>query len=185
LTQCGRLLRSNSGQSLIEFAFILPVTFLLVVNLVNFGALAYAAITVSNAARAGAQYMQLGPNSAGAPALAGQTAVQNLVKADMSLLPNGSVATINVCSNNSGAYESPYSCLPPIDPSTSVIFADPEPSTSVVGTVEIDYRYCPLINGWSFPKLGVSTTLPACTGSGATLSGGTMIKREAAMRILQ
>src|SRR5689334_16870203 len=47
---------TSRGQALIELALILPLLLLLIVNVVNFGGLLYAWITVSNAARAGAQY---------------------------------------------------------------------------------------------------------------------------------
>jgi Flp pilus assembly protein TadG len=48
--------RDSSGQSLVELALILPVFVLLILGAVEFGQLAYAAIEVSNAARAGVQY---------------------------------------------------------------------------------------------------------------------------------
>src|SRR5258708_13550470 len=50
-----RLLR-NQGQALIEYILVLPMVFLLLVNVVNFGGFFYAFITVSNAAPAGADY---------------------------------------------------------------------------------------------------------------------------------
>lgn len=183
--QAVRLLRSRSGQSVLEFAMVIPLAFLLVVNIVNFGALAFAAITVSNAARTGASYMSLGPATAGAPQLASQSDVIGKVREDMGSLPNAAQATITVCSNANGASQSPYGCTPPTDPSTGATYDDPEHATSVVGTVQVDYRFCPLIKGWTFPGLGISTTLPECTGSGDGLSGGTTITRVAAMRIMQ
>lgn len=50
------LRRSESGQALVELAFILPVLLLLLLGGGEIARLAYAAIEVSNAARAGAQY---------------------------------------------------------------------------------------------------------------------------------
>ena len=185
LAQGARLLRSHSGQALLEFALVIPLAFLLIVNVVNFGALAYACITVSNAARTGASYMSLGPASAGGPQLASQSTVIGVVRADMGSLPNAPVATITVCSNANGVSQSPYGCTPPNDPSTGATYDDPEHNTSVVGTVQVVYTYCPLINGWTFPALGISTTLPACTGAADNPSGGTTITRVAAMRIMQ
>jgi Flp pilus assembly protein TadG len=49
-------MRDDAGQSLVELALILPVFVLLILGAVEFGQLAYAAIEVSNAARAGVQY---------------------------------------------------------------------------------------------------------------------------------
>ena len=55
----------EKGQALIEYALMLPFIFLLIVNLVNFGGLFFAWITVANAARAGADYAVLGGASVG------------------------------------------------------------------------------------------------------------------------
>ena len=51
--------RSDAGQSLVELALIFPIFILLLVGAAEFGRLAYAAIEVSNAARAGASYGSL------------------------------------------------------------------------------------------------------------------------------
>ena len=53
----GTSLRSDTrGQSLVELALILPLLFLLIVNVVNFGGVFFAWIAVADAARTGAQY---------------------------------------------------------------------------------------------------------------------------------
>ena len=49
-------LRSQSGQSLIELAFLLPVLLLLMLGVIELGRYAYLGILVGNAARAGAAY---------------------------------------------------------------------------------------------------------------------------------
>src|SRR5258708_28280820 len=46
-----RLLPSEGGHSLVEFALLLPLLFLLIVNAVNFGSFFFAWITVAHAAR--------------------------------------------------------------------------------------------------------------------------------------
>jgi Flp pilus assembly protein TadG len=46
----------QKGQAILELALMLPVLLLLAVGIIEFGRLAYFAIEVSNAARAGAQY---------------------------------------------------------------------------------------------------------------------------------
>src|SRR4051812_37717942 len=60
-------LKKDKGQALIEFVFVLPILFLLIVNLVNFGGFFYASIAVANAARAGANYAILGASSVAGP----------------------------------------------------------------------------------------------------------------------
>jgi Flp pilus assembly protein TadG len=175
-------IRSDSGQSLLEFALTLPVLFLLVVNVVNFGALLYSYITVANAARTGASYMIMGPSSANGPTLPLVATVQAVVNADLASLSYATLATVNVCSNNNGSAESPETC-------TSA-FTDPQPATSVLGTVQVQYTFCPFIDGWNFPALGVYSTLPSCTftktgGNVTGVSGGTPINQVAVMRVLQ
>jgi Flp pilus assembly protein TadG len=169
---------SCSGQSLLEFALLLPLIFLLVVNVVNFGGLLFAYITVTNATRSGSSYMTMGPASAGGPVLPSPATVLAIVTADLSSLPNASSATVNICSNNSGAFEAPETCLSGQ--------ADPEPATSVLGSVQVQYTYCPFIPSWDFTALGIHSTLPACTFSGGKITGGgTQINRVAVMRMLQ
>jgi Flp pilus assembly protein TadG len=51
-----RTLSPQSGQSLIELAFALPVLLLLAVGVIELGRYAYIAVLVGNAARAGAGY---------------------------------------------------------------------------------------------------------------------------------
>lgn len=46
----------DAGQALVELALVLPVLFLLLIGAAEFGRLAYAAIEVANAARAGVAY---------------------------------------------------------------------------------------------------------------------------------
>jgi Flp pilus assembly protein TadG len=48
--------RRESGQSLLEFALLVPVVMLLLAGAIDFGRAAYLSILVNNAARAGAQY---------------------------------------------------------------------------------------------------------------------------------
>lgn len=48
--------RAQSGQSLVEVAFVVPVLLLLMVGIIEIGRFAYYSVLVSNAAHAGAQY---------------------------------------------------------------------------------------------------------------------------------
>jgi Flp pilus assembly protein TadG len=52
----GRFSRSERGTALIELTIILPLLVLFIIGAVEFGRVYYAAITVANAARAGAQF---------------------------------------------------------------------------------------------------------------------------------
>lgn len=178
---------SCSGQAILEWALIVPLALFLIVNIVNYGALAFACITVSNAARAGASYMSQGPMSLNLAGYPTQIAVTNVVKADMGALPNGASATVNVCSNKNGSADSttPYNCLTPIF-SGSTNYTDPEGSTSTtIGTVQVTYTYCPLISNFSFPALGIGSLLPSCSTNGQNnITGGVSITRVAAMRLL-
>ena len=78
----------RAGHSLVEFALLLPLLLLLVVNVVNFGAFMYGHITVVNAARTGAQYMVLGPASYTAPKSIDSSAIAALITSDVSTLLN-------------------------------------------------------------------------------------------------
>jgi len=160
------------GQGLVEFSLILPLLFLLIVNVVNFGALLYAWIAVANGARTAAQYMSQGPATVGFQTLPSTTKVQQLLTdptdGDLKSLPEKASIVITVCSNNKGKAQAPQTCLASV--------ADPEPNTSVVGTVNVSYTYKPLIPSWEFPALKIHSTLPA---AGVTIHG------KAAFRILQ
>src|SRR5258706_14150182 len=94
-----RLLR-NQGQALIEYILVLPLVFLLIVNMVNFGGFFYAFIAVSNAARAGADYAILGGASAGSPVLGTATTIASLIATDIASLPNNPSLSVNICRSN-------------------------------------------------------------------------------------
>ncbi|MCD6424155.1 MAG: pilus assembly protein, partial [Anaerolineales bacterium] len=55
MTKKGRSKSSISGQSLVEFAFVLPILLLLMVAMIDFGILYYSQMVVSNAAWEGAR----------------------------------------------------------------------------------------------------------------------------------
>jgi Flp pilus assembly protein TadG len=56
LVKTARLGGNDAGQALVETALIFPVLIALLIGAAEFACVAYAAIEVSNAARAGAQY---------------------------------------------------------------------------------------------------------------------------------
>lgn len=160
-------LTAAKGQALIEFALILPLVFLLIVNALNFGAFLFAWITVANGARAGAQYMAQGRATVGTPTAATAAQITTLVTADISSLLNRASLAVRVCKNNNGivACSGPGASLPP---------ADPEPTRYVLASVDVTYTYQPLVPLWNFGGLNIHATLPATT-----------IHRQASMRMLQ
>jgi Flp pilus assembly protein TadG len=176
-----RMSASSGGQSLIEFALILPLLVLLVVNVVNFGSFMYTWIEVSNAARAGAQYMIMSGDSLGRPRQATSALITQLVHDDLASLVNGSGATVRVCTNNNGVFDLTSG---QIDASGNPVpcavgntdgFVDPEAGSYVVATVDVSYTWQPLIPLWEFPRLKIHATLP----------GNLTIHRTAVMRMIQ
>jgi Flp pilus assembly protein TadG len=167
MTRAGCEDRSSRGEALIELALVLPLLFLFIVNVVNFGAFYFAWITVANAARAGAQYTIMGGASAGSPAPATAAQISTLVTNDVSSLLNRSSLAVRVCTNNNGV----VTC---VGPGASLPSADPEPATYVLATVDVTYTYQPPIALWSFPNLSIRATLPP-----------TAIHRKGVMRMIQ
>ncbi len=163
---------AEQGQALIEYAFMVPFLFLLIVNCVNFGAFLYDWIEVANAVRAGAQYAILGPVSpsgttAGGLTPATGTQIRAIITNDLKTLPG--TPTISVCENNNGTLTTlTGTCSATTTPS------DPEAPLYVLATVDVTYPYSPLTGALSFPKLGIYATIPP-----------TSIHRQAVMRMLQ
>ena len=55
-----RIWRDERGQSLVEFALVLPVLLLILVGIFNFGQLFYSNIVINEAARDAARYASIG-----------------------------------------------------------------------------------------------------------------------------
>ena len=161
------LFAAKEGQALIEFALVLPMVFLLIVNTVNFGAFLFAWITVANGARTGAQYSVMGTASVGTNVTPTPAQVTTLITNDIASLMNRASLTVRVCTNTNGtvACSGTGTGTPP---------ADPEPASYVLGSVDVRYTYVPLISLWDFPGLGIHATLPP-----------TVIHRQVSMRMLQ
>lgn len=149
-------LKGEAGQALIEFTLLLPMIFLLVLNTVNFGGFFYAWITMANAARAGADYAVLGGASAGGVSPATGAQILNMIKTEITSLPNNTSLAVNVCRNNSGT-------ITTLQGTCTSIPADTEPGVFVLTSVDVTYTYKPFITGFSFPKLGVFLTIPPTT----------------------
>src|SRR5882757_2221976 len=84
----GKNAPAESGQALVELAFILPVLLLLALGVIEIGRYAYIAILVGNAAHAGAMYGSLGTNQA-----KDQTGIQNAALYDFSGATSGNTNT--------------------------------------------------------------------------------------------
>ena len=162
-----RNLTNERGHSLLEFALILPLLFLLIVNVVNFGSFLYAAITVANAARAGAEYAVMGAAMAGSPGSPTEAQVAALVASDITSLPNRASLQVRVCKNKNGV----ETCVCVVGACTGMGSTPTDPENVagaaaalyVLAAVDATYTYQPLIPVWSFPALGVRATLPPTT----------------------
>jgi hypothetical protein len=162
--------RNDDGQALVEFALMIPLLCLLIVNMINFGVFFFGWITVANASRAGAQYAIMGGASVNSPAQPTAAAVAQVITNDFFSLLNGSSPTVNICIyNGSTAEASPYK-----QGTCSGTSSDPEPSFYVGAVVDVTYTYTPPIPLFDFPALGIHATLPPTT-----------IHRRTYMRMIQ
>jgi Flp pilus assembly protein TadG len=110
MTLTPRRMSASRGGSLVEFALILPILFVLIVGAVNFAGFYYAFVSVGNAARAAGDYMIMG--SAAYSGVAGDgsslgtltppaaQAVANLLGADGAALANVNSLSVRVCTLN-------------------------------------------------------------------------------------
>jgi Flp pilus assembly protein TadG len=155
-------LSKRTGQALIEFALIMPLALLLAVNAVNFGGYIFAWITVAGAARDGAEYMMMSSASAGSPTAATSGQVTSLVTSDVASLLNKASVLVATCTNATTAANG------------CTTFFDPEAPTYTLATVDVTYTYNPFIPLFSFPRLGISATLPTSS-----------IHRKAVVRMMQ
>jgi Flp pilus assembly protein TadG len=159
-----------AGQSLLEFAIILPLLFVLIVNVVNFAGMILAWMAVQNAARAGAQYLVMAGATVGPQVQPAAANVASLVRADLTSLPNSGTAQVGVCLNNNGTVTCSGTGTPP---------ADPEPTVFVSASVDVTYSYRPLAGSWLM--FGIRSSPFASAAQDGSIS----IHRRAAMRVLQ
>jgi hypothetical protein len=147
---------ATRGQALVEFALVIPLLFLLVVNAVNFGGFLFAWITVASAARTGTQYFIGRGAAVGAPAAPAAAQVEALVATDISSLLNRSSLIVRVCTNRNTVVtcSGPGSSVPP---------DDPEPLTYLSAIVDVRYTYQPFIPAFDFTSLAIHATLPGAT----------------------
>jgi Flp pilus assembly protein TadG len=86
--------RRGRGQSLVEFAIILPVFLVIAFGVIDFGLAFDASIGISNAAREGARQGAIQPNT---------TAITNRVRAVAGRLDNSNLAVTVTCKTAAGA----------------------------------------------------------------------------------
>jgi Flp pilus assembly protein TadG len=122
------LLRSQSGQSLLEVALMLPMLMLLLLGAIEMGRYMYIYILVGNAARAGAAYGSEGVVQAGTNDPGVQTAAQNDFQNGGQAPGTVTVTWTNVCGCDSGGTLSPN---PPTAPYCNV---PPTGSNSTAGS---------------------------------------------------
>jgi len=158
-------LLGNQGQALIEYILLLPLVFLLIINLVNFAGFFFAWITVANAARAGADYAIMAGASVGGSALGPPSASQitTVITKDISSLPNKASLQVKICQNDG--------ITAPSGTCTGTL-GDPETPYTLM-SIDVTYTYIPFISA-GFKAFNVYATIPPTT-----------IHRQAVMRIIQ
>lgn len=156
------LRNGTSGQAVVEFALMVPLVFLLIVNAFNFCSFIYCWITVADAVRAGADYACEDSSTADAPATPTITQITSVIQNATSGLPNYSTSNpaISVCEYDNGtstnfltstACGSSYGNPP----------ADPEATTSSSGiyystvAVDVTYTFSPFLSGNTFLRFGL------------------------------
>ncbi len=165
--------RSREGQSIVEFAFVLPFLLLVIANTVNFAGLFYAGITVANAARHGSQYWVLAGASVGAPAPPAPALIVALLQRDTTPLLNPSSLSIRACREDPADPSSPICSTSGSGTFTNpVLDARAESNLYVMAWVDVEYEYQPYIP--MFTLLGVPLSPPQQT-----------LRRQSVMRMLQ
>jgi Flp pilus assembly protein TadG len=128
--------RKTSGQSLLEFALMAPLFFLLLFGAIDLGRAVYIYNAVSDAAREGAR--------AAVPAQDPLPDNNALVSAVQSKLGGGISITVDPCVN----LPTPCAAMqnPPTEPNTGVVwFTNPRPAGRTPVSVEIVYYFAPFV----------------------------------------
>ncbi len=153
----------DSGQSLIEFALILPILLILAFNAINFGYFAYAAVNLAAAPRAGVQYSVLGFATPGTLSLANAgpvsavLSVSHLTYEDMrGALPSYSSARVQVCTKKlgvtgTGSSQRANCATYGSGAQTYTPASDPEAPLFVLHRVDVAYTVDPPIPPFQLP----------------------------------
>src|SRR5450759_1453098 len=132
-----------AGQALIECALVLPLLLLLIVNVVNFGHMFYAWISVANAAGTGAEYYTTGGVSIGGLTMPLVGAVQTLVMDDLKSLPNQASIQVCVSKSNPAAANCNKGAAPAGAPPAADTPEGVPLVTYVIAAVDVSYTYQP------------------------------------------
>jgi Flp pilus assembly protein TadG len=152
----------SSGEAVVEFALVVPLLFLLIVNAFNFGGFIYCWLTVSDAVRAAADYACTDTSTAGSPAPPTVSAITSLVQNATARLPDYSSANpvVTACIYNNGT-TSNFLTSAGCPAGVTSPPADPEPivsgSTTTYATVAVDvtYTFTPILAGSTFLRFGL------------------------------
>ncbi len=168
----------RGGQALIELALIIPFLLLVIANVVNFGGMFYAAITVSNAARNASQNFIYGSATIRNTKTPTASQVWALAEQDTYTLHNRDSIAIRVCLENRNDPTNP-ACTEQGPAAGTFSFANPpidpraEGYAYLNGWVDVGYTYTPFIPLFDVPVIGVSLSPPPQT-----------IIRQSLMRVL-
>jgi len=150
----------TSGEAVVDFALMVPLLFLLIVNAFNFGGFIYCWLTVADAVRAAADYACTDPATAGAPATPTISRITSLVQNATAGLPNYSTSnpTVTACTYSNG---STYNFLTTSACSGTAAPPDPEPISSGSAlnyssvAVDVTYTFTPFLAGSSFLRFSL------------------------------
>ena len=153
----------RTGQAVLELALLIPFMLLIIANVVNYGGMFYAAITVANAARHGSQHFIYGSATVKNGATPDADAVWTLVEVDTMALPNLASRVIRVCLENRNDVNAPACDVrgtgtatfsnPPLD-------TRPEANAYLNGWVDVGYTYTPYIPLFTIPVMGIPLSPP-------------------------
>ncbi len=183
--------RSDSGQSLVETALVLPLLLMLVLNAVNFAYFFVVALNLAAAPRSGVQYSVLGfltPAALSVPDAGPSTAntsVSYLTYRDITgALSAPTSASVQVCSKILGftgtGTAQKANCTSYGSATFPSVDADPEAPSFVLHRVDITYSFRPLIPGTPFGLTLLPS--PICASSGGTIT--CTFHRQVSMRAI-
>lgn len=153
---------TTSGEAVVEFALMVPLLFLLIVNAFNFGGFIYCWLTVADAVRAAGDYASIGSNTVGSPATPDVTKITTLVQNATAVLPNYSTSnpTVTACVYNNGTtntFLTTSACpagvaVPPADLERIATGASVSYSTVAL---DVTYTFTPFLAGSTFLRFGL------------------------------
>jgi hypothetical protein len=147
----------------VEYALMLPVLLLLMLNAANFAPYLVAWITVNDAIRAATEYQIYDGAAVGQPPIPTAAQVQAVVTNGVQSLHNPSSVTVEICSNNSSTGTAVITCN-----GTGTTFtptADIEPIHFVSTAIVVTYTYQPIMGNFTLPVINLPLTIPTTSMS--------------------